>query len=127
MAIDVACAVIQNQLGEYLCVQRANGKMMGKWEFPGGKLEPKETAFEACVRELQEELDIHVKAEELLLEHTELIRGEVYRLLFVKAEILSGEVTLKEHQNALWLEASELTQLDWLDGDWTMVHRLSGL
>ena len=100
---------------------------MGKWEFPGGKLEPKETAFEASVRELQEELDIHVKAEELLLEHTELIRGEVYRLLFVKAEILSGEVTLKEHQNALWLEASELTQLDWLDGDWPMVHRLSGL
>lgn len=44
---------------------RAKGK--GVFVPPGGKLEPSETALEACVRELHEELDIAVAQADLEL------------------------------------------------------------
>lgn len=55
----VAAGIVQHG-GDVLAVQRGYGDMAGLWEFPGGKLEPGETAEEACARELNEELDIAV-------------------------------------------------------------------
>ena len=125
MTIDVVCAVIQNEKNEYLCVQRGFGALSGKWEFPGGKIEPGETAHDACSRELKEELDVFAQAGETLFEHMFHADKKRFRLIFLKTEILSGVIELKEHKQLLWLKASELVQLDWLDGDWPMVERLS--
>src|SRR5450432_2765139 len=58
----VVAAVIQRG-DEYLICQRpAHKRHGGLWEFPGGKLEPGETTFDAATRELREELDVHVVA-----------------------------------------------------------------
>ena len=57
--VHVAAGIVQHG-GDVLAVQRGYGDMAGLWEFPGGKLEPGETAEEACARELNEELDIAV-------------------------------------------------------------------
>lgn len=57
--IDVAVAVVFNNAGKVLWGCRPEGKpYAGYWEFPGGKVEPDETIWQALVRELQEELDI---------------------------------------------------------------------
>ena len=57
--IDVAVAVVFNPQGEVLWGCRPAGKpYAGYWEFPGGKVEPNETVWQALVRELQEELGI---------------------------------------------------------------------
>lgn len=57
--IDVAVAVVFNALGQVLWGCRPEGKpYAGYWEFPGGKVEPDETVWQALVRELKEELDI---------------------------------------------------------------------
>ena len=57
--IDVAVAVVFNQAGQVLWGCRPEGKpYAGYWEFPGGKVEPAETVWQALVRELKEELDI---------------------------------------------------------------------
>jgi 8-oxo-dGTP diphosphatase len=57
--IDVAVAVVFNPHGEVLWGCRPVGKpYAGYWEFPGGKVEPNETVWQALVRELQEELGI---------------------------------------------------------------------
>jgi 8-oxo-dGTP diphosphatase len=59
--IKVAAAVIERG-GNVLLAQRPPGKVYaGYWEFPGGKLERGETPRHALVRELQEELGLHVR------------------------------------------------------------------
>jgi 8-oxo-dGTP diphosphatase len=59
--VRVAAAVIIGADGQFLLAQRPPGKpYAGYWEFPGGKLEAGETAGEALVRELKEELGVTV-------------------------------------------------------------------
>lgn len=59
--VEVAAAVIERPDGTFLMACRPEGKAYaGWWEFPGGKVEAGETARDALVRELQEELGIAV-------------------------------------------------------------------
>ncbi len=58
--IPVVAAFIQEG-NTYLIAQRAKGELAGKWEFPGGKIEKGETAEQALIREIHEELGIYVK------------------------------------------------------------------
>jgi 8-oxo-dGTP diphosphatase len=59
--VEVAAAVIYNSAGEFLLAQRPAGKVYaGYWEFPGGKVEPGESAADALKRELHEELGLEV-------------------------------------------------------------------
>jgi 8-oxo-dGTP diphosphatase len=59
--VRVAAAVITRPDGYVLLAQRPIGKpYAGYWEFPGGKLEPGESAVDALARELKEELGITV-------------------------------------------------------------------
>jgi mutator protein MutT len=61
MPIPIAIAVVE-QDGRFLIGQRpASAALAGLWEFPGGKIEPGETAEEAAVRECQEETGIEVE------------------------------------------------------------------
>jgi 8-oxo-dGTP diphosphatase len=60
--VEVAAAVIERPDGCFLMASRPEGKVYaGWWEFPGGKVEPGETARRALDRELHEELGIVVK------------------------------------------------------------------
>ena len=61
LLLVVACALIDRD-GRVLIAQRPEGKgMAGLWEFPGGKIEPGERPEQTLIRELHEELGIHVK------------------------------------------------------------------
>ncbi len=57
---EIAIAVVQRG-GEFLIGQRPNGAALaGYWEFPGGKIDPGETAEEAAYRECLEETGLEV-------------------------------------------------------------------
>lgn len=57
--------VLRDAQGRVLLAQRPPGKHLeGFWEFPGGKLEPGETPQHALVRELREELDVHIEPQD---------------------------------------------------------------
>jgi A/G-specific adenine glycosylase len=65
--IEVSAAVILKNGKTYIQQRLHNGLMGGLWEFPGGKLEKNESPEEALVREIQEELGVHIEVGEKVL------------------------------------------------------------
>ncbi|WP_304625337.1 NUDIX domain-containing protein, partial [uncultured Parasutterella sp.] len=63
--IEVVAAIIHHD-GKILATQRGYGEFKDGWEFPGGKMEPGETAEDAIIREIKEELEVEIKPEKLL-------------------------------------------------------------
>lgn len=99
----------------------------GRWEFPGGKVEPGETPTDALHRELREELGVGVTlGAEVLAPRAhgwEITDRHVMRLW--TARIDSGEaVPLVEHDMLRWLPRGEWLSVPWLDGDIAIVHEL---
>ena len=97
-----------------------------KWEFPGGKVEYGETPQEALVRELQEELRIEatVGSELARYEH-EYPSGSRVHLLFFHVSTFQGEPEARVFEQIQWIEFAALPGLDFLDGDFDFVRRLS--
>lgn len=59
--IKVVAGVIYNDQNEILIARRGAHKTMpGKWEFPGGKIEPEECPVQALRREFQEEFNLQL-------------------------------------------------------------------
>ena len=118
--VTVAAAVIRNDAGEILVCRRGYGKNPstdGRWEFPGGKIEPGETARQTIVRELREELDIEVAPLRSIAVVEHSYPTLTVQLHFIAATLLSGTPRLKEHAEMLWLPASQLSTLDFCPAD----------
>jgi 8-oxo-dGTP diphosphatase len=88
-----------------------------KWEFPGGKIEPGETAEQCLVREIKEELDITVEIIRDLPANRHTYAAVTIELIPFICRHTCGEITLKEHAQYQWLPADELLALDWADAD----------
>lgn len=101
--VEVVAAVIFNARGEFLLAQRPAGKVYaGYWEFPGGKIEPGETAEAALQRELHEELGVDVAAAcPWLTRDFDYAHARV-RLRFWRVLQWAGELHAKEEQEFAW-------------------------
>jgi 8-oxo-dGTP diphosphatase len=116
--IKVSCAIILNQDGEILVAQRSTTMSMPlTWEFPGGKVEPNETAEECLRRELMEELNIKVQIIEQLPVNFHAYSNFSIELIPFLCKYLKGAMLLKEHAQIKWLHPTELLALDWADAD----------
>ena len=107
--------------------QRGYGEFKGGWEFPGGKIEDGETPQEALKREIMEELDTVIEVGELI--HTVEYDYPAIHLSMdcFLASIVSGELGLKEHEDARWLSMDELDDVEWLPADVELVERIENL
>lgn len=115
--IQVVGAAIINEKGELLCSQRGYGSLIGKWEFPGGKVEKGETDQQALAREIKEELDIDVEVEELIDENYNEYQDKNINLKVYRCKYVSGEINDTEHQTLAWKKSSEMETLDWAEAD----------
>ena len=119
----VVGAVIADSLAEprrVLAARRTRpAALKGRWEFPGGKVEPGESAEAALIREVQEELDVTLMlGEELTPSGGGWPISERLTLRIFWAEIFIGTPTPSEsHDQIAWLSAVELDSVDWLDAD----------
>jgi 8-oxo-dGTP diphosphatase len=108
-----------------LAMKRASHKPLpGKWEFPGGKIENNESAEEALIREIKEELNIEINSLELF-DHsiTHLPDWEVDLSCFlVQPESLPTEST--DHDEMRWVNKENLLELDWSEADMPAVRKL---
>ena len=122
-SIKVAAAVIYDG-DRILSCQRSYGEFKDGWEFPGGKLEPGETAEQAVVRELHEELDVTIGD----LEHlcaVEYDYGTFHRSLeCFTCKIVAGTIEERVHENMAWLDVAHLWDVDWLPADVEVVKQL---
>jgi 8-oxo-dGTP diphosphatase len=124
--MKVTAAVIEEN-GKVLIGRRKPGRHMGgKWEFPGGKIEPGETPQESLARELQEELAIRVRVGEFLCNAFYEGDGVSLELLVYHVERLDGEPSLLEHQELCWVRPDELMDFDLADSDRKVVQKLYG-
>lgn len=111
--IRVVCGVLVNERDELLIAQRPAGKLAaGKWEFPGGKIEPGETAAGALARELDEELGITVGAARRLLRFRHDYSDRSVDLEVLRVTGFAGEPRSREAQALLWLPADAVPTLD---------------
>ncbi len=114
----VVGAAILHQ-GTCLATRRGpQDRLAGKWEFPGGKLEPGETAVAALQREIKEELDLDIAVGEWLARGRTPLDGdrEIYLDVFV-CRWLDGTLTLRDHDDFKWCGPDALARLDWAAAD----------
>lgn len=116
--INVSCAIISDNNGKILVTQRSETmKMPLKWEFPGGKIEENETAEECLQREIREELDVEITIKSKLIASVHEYDDFIVNLIPFVCEIEKGEIRLSEHSDFIWVNKSELKNLDWLEAD----------
>jgi 8-oxo-dGTP diphosphatase len=108
--VEVVAAVIFDGRGEFLLTQRPAGKVYaGYWEFPGGKVEPGESAASALERELHEELGIDVIAAYPWLTRDFDYSHAAVRLHFFRVIEWSGEPHGREQQQLAWQSVHHIT------------------
>ena len=123
--IRVVAAVIRAVNGDgrqmIFATQRGYGEFRGGWEFPGGKIEDGETPQEALKREIIEELETEIKVGDLI--DTIEYDYPTFHLSMdcFWAEIVSGDLILKEHEAAKWLTMENLNSVEWLPADVTLI------
>ena len=125
--VKVVAAVICDSLLEKKAIfatARGYGEYQGQWEFPGGKVEAGEKPQEALVREIQEELETRVKVGDLI--GTVEYDYPTFHLSMdcFWCEVIAGELTLLEAEDAKWLSKDMLDSVRWLPADRILIHAL---
>lgn len=123
--ISVAAAVIVDG-GRILAAQRGHGELAGGWEFPGGKLEQGETAAEACVREVREELavDICDLAPFVTLEYEYPSFHMHLETFTCRLASRDQRPVSREHLDLRWLGKDEIGSVAWLPADIQIANAL---
>ena len=127
--VRVVAAVIKvvNKQGNPViyATQRGYGEFKDGWEFPGGKIEAGETPQEALKREIMEELDTEISVGPLI--DTIEYDYSTFHLSMdcFWAEVVSGNLILKEHEAAKWLTREELNSVEWLPADVALIDKIA--
>ena len=121
--IRVVAAVIKEN-NRIFATARGYGDYKGMWEFPGGKIEPGETPQEALRREIQEELTADIDVGELI--YTIEYDYPAFHLSMdcFWCTIRSGNLTLREAEQAGWLTGEELRKVSWLPADLLLIEKI---
>ena len=125
--VPVAAAIICRGEGadlRILAAQRGYGEFEGGWEFPGGKLEPGETAAHACAREIREELGVEIAGLEPLCTVEYDYPAFHLSMACFTCRIAAGTIDDTEHEALRWLAPSELRAVGWLPADIEVVAAL---
>jgi len=122
----VAAALIVRDGLVLIGQRRADQPMALLWEFPGGKIEPGESAQQALERELAEELNIqaHIGQQITRIRHNYRHGGAVDLQFFAVREF-TGEIDNKIYQQVRWVKLDELPGYDFLAADRGLVRDLA--
>ena len=125
--MKVVAAIICNDMerkNKIFATARGYGDLKGGWEFPGGKVEPGETPQQALKREIMEELSTEIKVGKLI--DTIEYDYPTFHLSMdcFWAEVITGQLELKEAEAAKWLTKDQLESVTWLPADITLIDKI---
>lgn len=122
----VAAALIVRGDEVLIGQRRPDQPMALLWEFPGGKIEPGETAQQALVRELAEELGIQATIGPRVIRIRHNYRhGGAVDLQFFTVREFSGEIANQIYQQVRWVKLQELPGYDFLAADRGLIKDLA--
>lgn len=123
--IEVVGAVFTDR-NQVLAFRRKQGKVAsGKWEFPGGKVEPGEDPRAALSRELNEELGLtEIKVGELIDRSITQVGDNNIDLACYYVSTSTIPETSKDHDSIQWIPRSKLAKVDWAEPDLPTVTKL---
>jgi 8-oxo-dGTP diphosphatase len=115
--IHVSCAIIEKS-GLVLAAQRDHeANNAGKWEFPGGKIEPEETAKDCIIREIREELSVEI----IIYHELPSVRHQYPDMIIVLHPFVcmgnEQKIKLTGHNAIKWVSPGDLHLLDWSEAD----------
>ncbi|MEG0073553.1 MAG: (deoxy)nucleoside triphosphate pyrophosphohydrolase [Clostridia bacterium] len=122
--VNVVAAVIKENDKILIAKRNLKKSQGGLWEFPGGKIEVGETSEEALIREIKEELDVNITVDKYLTEEKFIYPEKEINLIAFKAKILSGELTLNEHEQIEWIDKKSLDNYKFAPADKFIVEYL---
>ena len=123
--IVVGAAIMRGE--SVLCARRsAPAHLAGKWEFPGGKVEPGESDTDAVVRECREELGVRVTVGPKVGQDARIDDRLTLRVFLARLEPGQPEpLPLEDHDRLAWVPRGELLDLDWLAPDVPIVGQIA--
>ena len=125
-AIRVVAGLIFRAGRLLVCQRRAGGAFPLKWEFPGGKVEIGESDFGALGRELREELGIEVRGATPVYQNDHCYAGgPTVSLSFYHVHDFAGEAKNLVFEQISWVRLSDLSRMDFLDGDLPIIEKLA--
>ena len=117
MITVVAALIFQDD--KVLLAKRATGDscVFGKWEFPGGKVEPNEDEKSAIEREIKEEFELEIKAKKYIINNICKYPNKTVDLRLYECKYVSGEFKLHDHFEYKWVELKDILNYDLAPAD----------
>lgn len=120
--VDVVAALIERD-GKLLLARRdTSSDQAGLWEFPGGKVEAGESQQAALVRELQEEMGIHVRVEEFVATSELPQPARLIRLHGWRVRGFTGTIALQCHSEMRWVLPADVLSFDLAPADIPLIE-----
>lgn len=114
--IQVVAALIVHD-GRIFATQRGYGEWKDYWEFPGGKVEHGESPEDALKREIREELSTEIEVGRYVTTVEWNYPTFHLSMQCYLCSVVSGSLTLLEHEASVWLDREHLRSVQWLPAD----------
>lgn len=116
--IKVVAALIEKD-NKVLIARRSTGdpNVLGKWEFPGGKVEQNEDELYAIEREIREEFELEIKAKKFLINNVCEYPCKTVDLRLYSCDYVTGEFKLHDHSEIAWVSKEALLKYDLAPAD----------
>ena len=122
--VKVTAAILAKDGRIIIAQRKSSDHLSGKWEFPGGKIEPGETPEVCLARELKEEFDIDVAIGEFLGSNVHHYDHVSIELMAYRASWVGGAIRMNDHKAYHWVTVGQLAEFDFAPADIPLVDML---